>query len=253
MTTPPNFLKSPFKGLLHAIVISLIHLSIAACQPDGDIEIPTASVPLANAEQNNQVQPESSVGLGEETTASEPSIPIVEDEPAPPPPVGVVASGVTPSPAAAPVSTPPIIDGTYEIKSASNAMCLDIPNSDRNAGTNVLLYDCNRTTAQSFEFKIVEASGIYKLTNTNSGLALGVRGEPMAAGSRIEQNVETGEFNQLFLIVPVPNSQFFMLKPKGEDLAIDIIASTSGNWDPIALDRAEEGKINQHFILTRLP
>lgn len=229
------------RGLWAPIVLA--PFLIIACQQDIGIDVPEASPSPSDATQDNQDK------TAEYSEASSPVI-ANSDPTTPSAPLPSPAPEVTPTPAA---PTPLIADGsTYEIKSAAEAYCLDIPNSGTTAGLQVQMYTCNETGAQAFTVSLVEV-GFYKIFNRANGLALTVHDQTLPEGSALDQNSYSGAVNQLFSITQAADSQNIILKPKGSSLALEVKSSDADySYDPLVLSPSSSS-LMQQWILTAIP
>jgi hypothetical protein len=93
-----------------------------------------------------------------------------------------------------PPSSP--VTGARVVNTHSNK-CLDVANSGTTNGTNIQLFGCNGSSAQSFDLKVA-GTGAFNLVNTSSGKCVDVTGSGSNDGTNIELFTCNGTGAQAF-------------------------------------------------------
>jgi hypothetical protein len=138
----------------------------------------------------------------------------------------------------APQQTSGIPTGWLEVVSKNSGQCLDVISTPQTQNgmapaTPVQQWTCWGGPMQQWQF--VAVSGGYEIVNQNSGQGLDMAGGPAATanvnGAALIQWPYWGGTNEIFSVVPAPDSGYYEIKPtNSSNECLDVISTSATNY-----------------------
>lgn len=113
---------------------------------------------------------------------------------------------------------PPIPEGDYMVRNASNTLVLDDPFSSRESGEQIIRWNWNRGLNQKWHFAY-HGGGHYTIQNVKSGLFLTDPGGPVLRNVPLQQQSARNDASQLWRLYRTGSS--FKISNKARHLLIE--------------------------------
>jgi O-glycosyl hydrolase len=146
-------------------------------------------------------------------------------------------------------SEPVLGTGIYEIVNRNSGELLDVSQSSKSAGAEVIQWPDYGSDSQHWKLVSV-GGGYYNLINVNSGLYLDVTGSSKSQGTLLTQSARSKGKSQQWQPVYVSGS-YYKLVNANSGLNVDV--SGASVWDGTGvLQWPDNGGLNQSWIVTRV-
>jgi len=120
--------------------------------------------------------------------------------------------------------------GNYKLVNTGSGRCLDVPSSSTANGTQVQIYDCNGTTAQSWK-RQNRGNGNSTLVNVNSNKCLDVRSSGTTSGTPVQIYDCNGTAAQGWYFEPLQNwpNHYVVRSNNNNDMCLDVAGGGTAN------------------------
>lgn len=113
-----------------------------------------------------------------------------------------------------------------QLKAVHSELCMDVPWSSKNNGTQIIQWSCQGSVNQAWRF-VPMGNNYYKVVSKVSGKCLDVYGQSLSNGGSVVQWTCNSEDNQLF--IKEQFGSYYRLRAKHSNLCIDVPGSLMDN------------------------